>query len=533
MNAIEITIEAMGKYRSETASAILVHALAVPDDEIKNLAARSLLYTGTGVGKIELVRNINDLSCEMVQEISQNVDLLRFPIRECLGQGNTELSVRALETIKAAGFYGELPTVLQFIRSSTGEWIEQIEHLFEHLVNDLYDDLQQTTGNLESTKKIVESLQEALAEELSEFQRVKRPRLLIESLMILSHPGQSVAREMIRNSSPECLLIMWNIFRESRHPGILRFLADSLKQKYIHAGILSIISERKDFEFHLHFIDSTPQQPSANQERNYKNLDSISWLKPDPQTWNIIPQLSQGNLIRLIDLLGFSEREKIKFYERALQFGSVEARKVAAGFRTMLIPERYEQYIKQSLNNSDPSIEAWAVSELKYTHLKDKSRLLIERLDSSNESVQEQARESLGMFDLQQAIELCESATPSTCLSIAELLLKIDPNATQELSRELANPMRTRRLQAAKAAHVMGLQNHVQEGLIELLYDSDPIIRRTVIDILAEAPTPQIVSLLMMLLDDPNPRVRSTTTIALKRIRNSQAATIKSKAPQQ
>ncbi len=520
-SVIEKTIRVLEKNHSSTALSILVHALSVLDDEIRNQAAHSLLYSGSGLGKTEIIRNINRLSPEFIQEIAQQVDLIRFSLHECLGHGSSELSICALETIKAAKLFDELPVVLQFIRNSKGELFHYAEHIFEDLIDTLYD-LQKEPDYAQNTalRNATEATLDVLAEEISQYDRLKHPRLLIRSILILSNPGQNIARKLIREATPECLNIIWDILTKERHPGILHFLTDSLKQKYVHARILTNVSERNDIEFQLHFINSIPEHPSVNQERNYKRLDSLPWLTSDTYLWDIIPEEFQGNLVRLIELIGIPEREKIELYENALQFGAVEARKAAAEFRNSIDQDRYEQYITQAFNSPDPRIEAWAVSELKQTKLAEKSRMLIECLDSPHDIVRKQAREALQMFNLQHAIEYCESAPLSAGKKIAELLLKIDPHSIRELSRELASPIRTRRLRAAKAVRTMGLQQQVQEGLIEMLYDTDPIIRRTVVEILAESPSPQIVSSMKMLLDDPNPRVRSTAEKALLQIQN-------------
>ncbi len=521
------------KNHSSISQAVLVHALNVSDEEISTRAALSLLYSGSGLGKTEIIRNIHRLASEVTEEISVNADLIRFSLHECLGHGTPELAINALHTIKAARLYDETPAMLQYMRRTKGELVQHAGLLFEKMVDELYDRKQQSdAAENEWLRTSIETVLAAITEEVNHLDRLKHPRLLLQSIFILSNPGQSVPRMLIRNADAQTLSVIWNIFSKERHPGILQYLTDCLKQKYVHARILMILSERRDIEFRMHLINSVPVRPSVNQERNYRRLDSLPWLTEDVYLWDMIPEQAQGNLVRLIGLIGIPEREKIELYEQALQLGSVEARKVAAEFRNSIDHNRYEQYISEALQSPDPEIEAWAVSELKHTKLPDKSRLLIERLDSPHEVVQQQARESLEMFDLQHAIEYCETAPLSAGKKIAELLLKINPDAIRELNRELANPIRTRRLRAARAVRIMGLQNQVQEALIELLYDTDPIIRRTVVEILAESPSPQVVSSISMLVDDSNPRVRNTVEKVLLNLRHSESENLSDMKPE-
>ena len=172
----------------------------------------------------------------------------------------------------------------------------------------------------------------------------------------------------------------------------------------------------------------------------------------------------------------------------------------------------------ESLESPEEGIEAWAVSELRYTDIPDKYRYLVNRLDSSREQVCLEARKALGRFDVQNAIVYCESARPSLGPRIAELLLKINPNACQELSRELASPVRTRRLRAAKAVAFMNLELQVCDALVEMLYDSDAVVRRSIAEILGNVPVQSVISALTLLLEDSNIRVRETAQESLDRI---------------
>ena len=184
----------------------------------------------------------------------------------------------------------------------------------------------------------------------------------------------------------------------------------------------------------------------------------------------------------------------------------------------MIRPQLFEQFVLEALESEDPAIEGWAVSELRNTELPDKYRFLVNRLDSGCPEVQRQAREALGRFDVPTAILFCETARPSVGPKLAELLLKINPDASQDLARELANPVRTRRLRAAKAAAFMGMEGNVTEALIEMLFDSDSIVRRAVAEILGSVPTPAVVGALETLLEDSSPRVREAAEASLQQI---------------
>jgi HEAT repeat protein len=146
---------------------------------------------------------------------------------------------------------------------------------------------------------------------------------------------------------------------------------------------------------------------------------------------------------------------------------------------------------------------------------------LIERLDSPLPAVRDAAREELASFDLSLVLNLFEHLDRNLCLCVGALIQKTDPACIQKLLEELNQPVRSRRIRAARAAEALGLASHVERGLLAMLSDEDSIVRRIAAELLVCVPSPEVIVGLTALLQDPSPRVRDVAERSLEEIGRS------------
>ncbi len=515
-SAFETTIRLLEQSKSTTAQAVLMHAVSVDDQRIRDAAARAILRSGTAVAKTEVIRQVNRLSPELMEELSHNDSAISFPLRQCLKHGDAPSTMMALETIEAAHLYQEIPSLLEFLATANGEVADRAEQAFLAVVDHLYEAIREVKQSEPSA--VVQQAEELvlmLGAQLGRIEQVKRPRALIEAILILTHPEHTVARQLIRESSAESQAIAWDVLNQSRHLGVTDFIIHSMSLKYIHPRLLEIFSRRRDIEFQLAVVSQVPHEFSVNQSRNYCQLQPLPWLYPGEEIWQRFPEKWHWKLLKLVEAMPYQLAQKAAFLESALKHAGVEGKAFAAQRRHLIKPQHFEQLIVQMLDSPDEEIEAWAVSELRNTDLPDKYRYLVNRLDSPREPVCQEARKALGRFDIYSAIMYCESARAAVGPRIAELLLKINPDAPVDLSRELAHPVRSRRLRAAKASAIMQIEHLVRDALLELLYDNDAVVRRAVAEILASVPEKTVITGLTMLLDDSSMRVREAAQASL------------------
>jgi HEAT repeat protein len=108
---------------------------------------------------------------------------------------------------------------------------------------------------------------------------------------------------------------------------------------------------------------------------------------------------------------------------------------------------------------------------------------------------------------------------------------KIDPDCHQKLVAELNNPVRHRRMRAARAAGKLGLTHEVQPCLVAMLSDADSQVRRTAAEVLVDLPNAEVVAALSGVLNDSSPRVREAAEQSLDAIHKRGLTPVQHAAP--
>ncbi len=97
---------------------------------------------------------------------------------------------------------------------------------------------------------------------------------------------------------------------------------------------------------------------------------------------------------------------------------------------------------------------------------------------------------------------------------------------------ELNQPIRRRRIRAARAAEALGLASDVEKGLLAMVSDEDSIVRRIAAELLVCVPSPEVIVGLTALLQDSSPRVRDAAERSLAAIGRTKHKTEERPQPQ-
>ena len=407
-------MRALEQSRSTNSMVALIHALKVKIPGIRNEAARAILRSGSSLGKIEIIRNVKSLSPEIVASLGNDESNLDLPIGHCLQHGDDEIALRALDTIEAGKIYRELPLVLNFLRKSTGLAAERAEQVLSSLIEGAYEMQRDLRGDkLVVHSQQIEGIIQQLWTELNAAVPQVRVEILATMILILTDAEHPVARMLIREANEIVQKTVWELLKTSKHPGILRHLNSALSVKYIPSGIIDVITSRSDIEFQIAFLRATPEKPNIHQDRNYKLINGLVWLNPTPELWETVPEELHPAVIRTIKLISLNEFMKSAFAQSIFQEGSIAARKAAPEFKAYLSQDQFERLILHAVESENPEEEAWGLSVIQDTGVPEKHRYLVNKLDSPHDVVVEQARKSIGRFDVAGVIEFAESAKPA------------------------------------------------------------------------------------------------------------------------
>jgi HEAT repeat protein len=447
-------------------------------------------------------------------------------LRQCLMHGDGELRARALEVVAAAECYDQVATLLQILLAPDDAAHAEACQTLQSLVNRLFEQVHLGGGRRRSGDRfqrnlpqVRQSVLSALDGACNQFDMLACKAEVLESILVLGDPETFAVRKVLSQGAPACRDLAGYLLMSSTHPGVLRLLMEFMKHNYPLPKAIEAFEERSDPEFVCYVLREFPQRLSENQQKNFKQLTRIDWITKQMLPLAAIPPSMHDALVAFVQATGLDYEEKNAVFKWILLHGSVQGRLAAGTVLESADPACVRGILFDSLDSEDEDVQAWATTQLRGQGIPEALRLLIERLDSPLAAVREAARGELHSFNLDLLMNIFDQLDPSVCRRAGALVQKIDRDCHQKLVAELNNPVRRRRIRAARAARQLGLAREVQACLLVMLADADTHVRRTAAEVLGDIPNAEVVAGLAALLNDSSPRVRDAAERSLEEIR--------------
>jgi HEAT repeat protein len=497
---------------------LLRAGLDVPRPAIQYAAAEAILRQSALAGKLELLARVEDLSDDIRKLMRQSSVRLDGAFRQALLQGDLDTRRIALRAVLATDQFAQLPQLLHLLMRPTLPDLDDIAETLRRLVDRLFDEWQNSRehhapgASLEPVRtQAVLALDAALAE----WSRLARPDDVLEAALILGDPQHSAVKRALWNGPAECRERAARRLHDSRHPGVMRLVAESLSQNYPHPQVFAALRDRDDPEFIAALLRSLERQRSPLRWQHLKQIDRFAWLQPPFEVLGALPPALQPTLVALVNAAALPRNIQRGVQEWLLRHGTPEGRQAATEGLPLVDEQVIQDVVRESLQSDDEEIQAWATTQLREHAIPEAFALLIERLDSPLESVREAARRELSGFNAPRVLALAPDLGPAEAQRAGQLLMKVDRDAATTIRRELAHPLRKKRIRAAHAVHRLGLHEQFASAFVALTDDSDALVRRTGAEVLATMTQPEARRALERLLDDPHSRVRDTARAAL------------------
>lgn len=526
-SSISKTFELLSQSRNSHAVNALILALDVDTQPIRELAVAALLEQQSTRGLVEVIRRYATHTRDIRKLLEPHSDALESAIKQCLLHGNRELQYCGLEFVRSTNDFRQIPALISLFENKrlVNHQPDLTTQTLRALVSKLYEYFLDTSVDsvyprsfLRNAQNIRRDILNALLLAAENFQEFDRPEEIVESLLILGNVSDSAIRKVLWHSNTETKRLVEMVLKDSKHTGVLQLICEFTEVNYPNPKALEAISEREDPEFIAHLLRWLPERPSELQHTNFKQVNTIVWLRADKQEFWKIPSNLQPAVIRLISLLDLDVASKKQAQKWMLQNGTPEAKEAAIGILRNLDSTEVTEMVLESLDSEDPVQQAWATCQLRTQQVPDAINLLITKLDSPLEEVRKAARQELFSFDVDYVLEHFEEFSPHICSPVGKLLQKLNPKCTREFSRALAHPLRKRRIQAARCVQALELHDQVIPALAALAEDSDDLVRRTSAEILSTLGSPAAKQALIPLITDDNSRIRE---IAVKGLRSN------------
>lgn len=517
----ERTLAVLRHSEDAQATSLVLAALAVPIDEYRVIVAEVIAQRLVPREMIELLRQFPTLPDQVGAVIQRYGPNLSGAFRQLVLHGTPAEQTQLLATIRDTDSFDQLPLLIELLQREPfpQEGVLEtyrvlIDRLVEVLDGNIHRHLSDQTLTVASRSRTAVVTQlEQLVVDVSELPTAAGD--FIEALLIVGTMSTPAVRKLLWNSPPAVRQLAISQLLTGTHPAMARRLLESLSQSYPHPRMFDILGQRRDVEFVCHFLRQLPARLSGPLLENLQQIDRIDWLQQDLSLLDLLPPDLQPVLIEFVVVTGLPRETKVAVHDWMLHFGSANGKIAAAEHAGLLDEGVMQDVLRDSLDSEDEDVQVWAVSQLRAHAIPDSFRVLVERLDSPIAAVRTAARAELADFDTDRVCSLAMSLDAETGRCVGELLLKIDDHAVSKLQRELAHPMRQRRLQTLQRLTRLDLQDVLIDAILALIDDPDPTIRRTVAETLSRSLEPRAAIGLERLLGDEQPRVRESAARAL------------------
>lgn len=520
------SIAVLATFDTPRAQQLLEAAINIPRPSIQTAAATALLQQSTTQARLLVFERLEEFPREVLTAVQREAPRLAVTLRQLLLQGNPATRATALRVIRLACLYGQVGQVIELMNRKEFEAGDIAVDTFRSLVNSLYDEWYpagHTLPDLRCDAVRLPFLLE-LQKALSNWEGLAYPHEIVEAALALSEPGHVIVKQVLWNGIDPCKTLAGQLLQESRHPGVMRLAAESLTEPYPHPKVFLAIRTRHDPEFLSALMTVIGRKRSQRQLGHLRQIQQLDWLEPPFDLLAGVPPTLQPALIAFINSTRIDRELKAGVQEWMLRYGSPDGKRAATAGLTLVDEEVIQEVVRDSLESEDADVQAWAMSNLRQHAIPEAFAILIERLDSPLESVQQAAREELSAFNVPRVLALADELPLDEARRAGILMMKVDVSAPEQIRRFLAHPIRQKRISSARQIARLGLQSQFVSAFAVMASDSDAFTRRTAAQVLATIPAVEAYRALLLLQDDPHPRVRETAIEALQRWNHGQDA---------
>lgn len=501
---------------------VMVAALTSADDSTRKLSATALVEQRSQLSLVEVIRQVDTLSDEVCEEFAQAPDRFATVIRQCISGPDTDVRRAAIAFVHRTANYTHFPLLMKLLQHEEATTRSAAANSLRKLAESFALVLLSAGGQIlpgmrfDTARTMQQELLARLDGRAADADRLDNPAAVVESLLLLGVPGHESVRNVLDRRGEYCQQLAVEFLATSQHPAIFELLCGSLDRPFPPLQMFDVIERRDDLEFALFLLDWLPQfLMSRNVLGHLAKFSGLTWLDLDHETLQAIPPEKHDRLVTLVNAIGVTTEERCAIKAWVVRCSGPAGRDAASDVLYNLTNVEVQEILYDALTHDDPQVEAWATRQLRSQRMPDCFDQLLERLDRDTNEVRGAARDELSDFNLDRLLDLFPRLPKSTSARCGDVLLKINPEAHQELREEFKHSFRWRRVRAARAAAELGLVDYVLAGLTELLDDPEATVRRSAIESLATVQSPTTITAIQSCLDDMSRMVRESAIQAL------------------
>lgn len=503
------TWETLQRSRNIAAITTLACGLESANAELRGLCLRSLLARDDELARREIVLHWDCYGESDIELLHDRRAQFGQTTKELLACGSLSEQRVALAAVRSLDLHDALEDILEIV-------VDPEHALCIDAAQCLSQMCVQWGARARAGKDVPTvrgRLLDCLQVQLAEFQRHESWEL-VDAWLAVVHWDDALQRGLISDSSQAAYRAVMTRLRESESPPAVQLLAGYLGRAATPKSVLNILVERRDRALATEMAQlSTGRTWQATLKRLQRlpPLASLTTLQHD------MPAVDIDTERRLWLMIAASSDDLQQVLRGALlqaKAGSRDSRQTAA--------EMLRLCRRPNLDTLVPALQAADFKTLEGdTSLGGLTRQVAQWINSPSRVLRKAAREFLQEFTIDNLLAQVRVWPAQMCKSMSSIVIMVETDLTQRLTRELQNPAPRRRLAALQVIELLDCAQAISQTLMPLLKDPRLEVRVRTIDLLAALGHEALEQLLPDLLTDANTDIQDAAHRAARRLQRA------------
>jgi HEAT repeat protein len=420
-------------------------------------------------------------------------------------------------------FFEIIPSLLSIFQDqeSTEDIQNSLAEKIQKLVEKFVNALEERKNRHRLYDVILPEIVSILTRGLKNYHRNDPDLLLLVSLQLYSFLTEERAAGLLQLLKRPSSMLSGTIHRvlsSKKDPFIFRFLVQCLDKNDPPPLALSVLSKRTDLPFITFFLSNLKNPLSETIKSNLAQIPPLSWLNAPQNLLNQLNEEAQSGMVELVQNLNFSETEIQSKLIDIFHHGKGKCRLDALTLLATFSGERIDQLIWDAGGDSDPNVQAEALSLLSKRNIPNASSRILQFANSPNDLVRETIQKLLPNFRFSRFFDTFDQLKEEQRRMLFNVVKMLDSQTVDELANILVIGEPKSKAKALLCIEYGKLVPALEDALCSVLAKGElPLLRSKAAELLAEGRRELSRSTLVQSLHrDVAPEVRAAAKKSLE-----------------
>ncbi len=487
----EITWNQLANSQNETADSLLVWLLDANDPLVVQRAVEILLQRRSKAGFCALLRRWPKLDLGIKELVRLGPSRLLGTLRDAVVSNDPWLFENACQAACYLHEYDMIPALITVAEEAANENGKLAAKTVFELSRLFHDELAKPRDytNCCDPQLVRGRLLSSLENSVNRFRKHSRQDLVAAFLCLVRRDDILLDRLLSDPHDPAYLCVIDQL-THSTQVSVIRLLLSFLDTMRLTSSVINIVSRRSDTVFIESLLTKLQEPLSKTTLTNLKRVENIAWVT----NFGFLAELDgeqQAALMRLVLASGMKQSVSFLIVNYLLEDGKQEGRVAAAQALDGFHGSVANHLALRAMSDPAPAVQVHAIHQIRQRNISDAMTRLLDFVDSDHELVREAARSCLPELSFERYLASFAAMGDAVRQNVGSLVFKVDPDALRKLVTELSSPVRSRRLRGLQVVQATEKSDCVEGLLLELLGDSDHLVRIEAVRALQWSTTPR------------------------------------------